>query len=284
MSHLFKKNYNQIIKLARTADEIGDFNCALNNYIIALEILNKSNNKSKEFLRSAADLKKLIDRLEKKKDKSNSVLFYNIGKRCLKNLFAEKEKSAMIEPQLSLFNSTCEHGDRFREEQFPRAINVLDKVGNWGFFDSYTKYLLKLSGKQVIFEATIIEDDILIMCDVLVKNENGKIDIFEIKYENELNKSVLKKLAEKYTICNKRFGINLNSFNLILRSGDTGQDWYIQDLMEMLTNLSPIENELINSFKVVLKNEGFITEQHNYCDSPAECGFQRYCTKLIFEV
>jgi hypothetical protein len=280
MSNLFKKNYNQIIKLARTADEIGDFNCALNNYIIALEILNKSKNKSAEFLSSAADLNKLIDRLEKKKDKSNSVLFYNIGKRCLKNLFTEKEKSAMIEPQLSLFNSTCDHGDRFREEQFPRAINVLDKVGNWGFFDSYTRYLLKLSGKQVIFEVTIIEDDVLVMCDVLVKNENGKIDIFEIKYENELNKSVLKKLAEKYDICNKRFSDNLNSFNLILRSGDNGQDWYIQDLMEILTNLSPSENELFISFKDELKNQGLIINQDDYCDSPDECGFNGYCRKL----
>lgn len=280
MIDLIKKNSNNLIKLARTADEIGDFNCALDNYINALEILSKSNNKSEEFLRFAADLNKLIDRLEKKKDKSNSVLFYNIGKRCLKNLFAEKEKSAMIESQLSLFNSTYDYGDRFREEQFPGAISVQDKVGNWGFFDSYTKYLLKLSGKQVIFEATIIEDDVLIMCDVLVKNENGEIDIFEIKYEKEVNKSVLKKLAKQYTICNKRFGNNFNSFNLILRSGDNGQDWYFQDLMEILTNLSPIENELINSFKEVLKNEESNISQDDNCDSPAECGFKGYCAKL----
>ena len=296
MSNYFEKNYISSIKLADLANEIGDYRFALKNYIYALDNLIKLESKPSELLLSADELNERINTLEKIKNEGKSILYYKkwlltkskfvIGKQCFKFLYLEndkekkKEKTPDSEEQTALYNRGHIFEDKFRNSEFPGGINIKDKVGNWGFFDSYTNYLLNLTGKQVIFEATIIEDDVLIMCDVLVKDENGKIDVYECKLYKEINNVILEDLSIQYTICRKRFGDSLRSFNLVLRADEEGNKWVIKDLLEELANSKNDVDASIQLFKDVIKNSEPSVDMGEHCDSPYECGFKVYCAKL----
>ena len=295
MSNYFEKNYISSIKVADLANEIGDYRCALKNYIYALDNLIKLESKPSELLLSADELNERINTLEKIKNEGKSILYYKnwlltkskfvIGKQCFKFLYLEndkekkKEKTPDSEELTALYNRGHVFEDNFRNNEFPSGINVQEKVGNWFFFDSYTNYLLNLPGKQVIFEATIVEDDVLIMCDVLVKGENGKIDVYECKLYKEINNVVLDDLSIQYNISRKRFGDNLRSFNLVLRADEEGNKWVIKDLLEELANSKNDVDASIHLFKEVIKNPEPIIAMSDHCDSPYECGFKAYCAK-----
>ena len=296
MSNYFEKNYLSSIKLADLASEIGDYRCALKNYISALDNLLKLQSKPSELLLSADELNDRINALEKTKNEGKSILYnkkwlltkskFVIGKQCFKFLYLEndkekkKEKTPDSEELTALYNRGHLFEDNFRNNEFPGGINVQEKVGNWFFFDSYTNYLLNLPGKQVIFEATIIEDDVLIMCDVLVKDENGKIDVYECKLYKEINNVILEDLSIQYNISKKRFGDSLRSFNLVLRADEEGEEWVIHDLTEDVANSKGDVDASIQLFKEVIRNPEPIIDMGEHCDSPYECGFKAYCSKL----
>ena len=78
---------------------------------------------------------------------------------------------------------------------FPGGINVKDDVGVTAYYKSYTNYLLYQESVSTIYEATVIEDDVLVMCDVLVKDNNGMIDIHECKSSLAINDAIKNDLA-----------------------------------------------------------------------------------------
>lgn len=93
----------------------------------------------------------------------------------------KKEKTKPSRVQQAVFNKGHDFEDAFRNKDFPDGINVKTLVNNFAYFNSYSKHVLASNHKQTLYEATIIEDDILVMCDVLVKDGSGDIGVYEIK-------------------------------------------------------------------------------------------------------
>ena len=54
---------------------------------------------------------------------------------------------------------------------FPGGINVKDDVGVTAYFKSYTNYLLNRDYISTIYEATIIEKNVLVMCVCVGKRQ-----------------------------------------------------------------------------------------------------------------
>ena len=160
------------------------------------------------------------------------------GNQCAKYLYLDKhkkfEKTPVSSEKQMLFNQGHFFEEMVREQDFPGGINVKEKVGNFAYFNSYSHYLLSLPTKQTIYEATIIEDQVLVMCDVLIKNEDGAIHVYEIKLNSELNDAIIADLTVQYFICKKRFASNLKSFNLILRTAGENKLWKIENLTDEL--------------------------------------------------
>ncbi len=297
MSNYFEKNYLSSIKVAELANEIGDYKWALKNYISALNNLNKLDQNPSNLLLSVAELNERINTLEKIKNEGKSILNFSkwllskskfvIGKQCVKYLYLEgnkkSEKTPFSAEKQALLNRGRDFEDKVREIEFPGGINVSKILKQTSLLDSYTNYFLNLEGKQVIFEATIIEDDVLIMCDVVVKNINGKIDVYECKFNKEINIAIRQDLSLQYSICRKRFGDKLNSFNLILRTDDEGEEWAILNLTEELVNSTSEVDASIQLFKEIIKNPEPNIAMSYHCDSPYECGFKAYCAKLKIE-
>jgi hypothetical protein len=204
------------------------------------------------------------------------------GCQCHKSLYLENhkknEKTQPSAQKLELFAQGFAFEENVRKSIFTDAVNVKEKVGKMDYIQSYTSYILNQPNKQVIFEATLIEEEVLVMCDAMVKDEDGKIDIYEIKFSKSINDAIMHDLSIQYYICKKRFGDKLRSFNLVMSKG-TNDEWSIDDYAAQLeSKITDIENK-ISLYKEILKNEEPKKSMGVHCDYPYECEFKAYCRK-----
>lgn len=279
------------IKLADLAYEIGDYKCAIDNYSKALNRLRNYQGDSMHPIMKASEFVKKINEINTKIGNGKAILKFDIwkltkssfvkGNQCLKYLYLDKHKKQFKTPvskeKQKLFNQGHTFEEWVRNNEFPDGINIKDKVGNFAYFNSYTRHLLYSTNRQVIYEATIIEDDVLVMCDILVKNEDGNIHIYEIKLNAEVNEAIIADLSIQYAICKKRFSSTLKSFNLILRTGDSNKKWKTVNLTTELEKQIDIVRKKISNFKHILENHEPILQMGDHCNKPYECEFIEYC-------
>lgn len=279
------------IKLADLAYEIGDYKCAIDNYSKALNRLRNYQGDSMHPIMMASEFVKKINEINTKIGNGKAILKFDIwkltkssfvkGNQCLKYLYLDKHKKQFKTPvskeKQKLFNQGHTFEEWVRNNEFPDGINIKDKVGNFAYFNSYTRHLLYSTNRQVIYEATIIEDDVLVMCDILVKNEDGNIHIYEIKLNAEVNEAIIADLSIQYAICKKRFSSTLKSFNLILRTGDSNTKWKTVNLTTELEKQIDIVRKKISNFKHILENHEPILQMGDHCNKPYECEFIEYC-------
>lgn len=284
--------FENIIKLADLANEIGDYKCALENYSEALKLLHNIQEKTIQSIQKENELEQKINSVNEKKDLSQSILKFDRwvltkssfvkGNQCLKYLFLDKHKRNQKTPVSKELNQIFFRGHSFedavRKKDFPNGVNIKDLVGNFAYFNSYTNYLLTLDKECILYEATIIEEEVLVMCDILRKDKNGKIDIYEIKLNTRLNDAIKYDLYVQYLVCKKRFGHNLNSFNVILRTNEGGERWSVINKMKELEAIQETEDK-INQFKKVLEGKEPDKSMGKHCYNPYQCEFIEYCKR-----
>jgi hypothetical protein len=206
------------------------------------------------------------------------------GNQCSKYLYLDRhkkqEKTPISEEKQELFKQGHSFEELVRNHEFPGGTNIKDKVGNFAYFNSYTRHLINSSDKQIIYEASIIEEEVLVMCDVLIKNEDGNIHVYEIKLNTDLNDAIIADLAIQYTICKKRFAAKLKSFNVILRTEDEDKNWKIENLTDDLEEQIDQVISKINDFKMILKKKEPIVLMGEQCNKPYECEFVEYCKSI----
>ena len=271
------------IKLGDLANEIGDYRFA--NYLYARAL-------KKEAL-VTEELKEKFDETEKLKWDGKSILSFDgwklskssyvKGNQCLKYLYLDKykkkERTPVDEETQARFDRGHTFEDIVRDKQFPGGINIKDKVCNFGYFNSYTKYLLNQPIEMTLYEATIIEDEVLVMCDVLVKSDDGFVDIYEIKSSTKANIAISNDLKLQYAVCKKRFKDRLRSFNLILRVEDDEPKWVIENRIDELVDKTILVDEVTDKFKKVLNGREPEIAMGDHCTTPYRCEFIDYCEK-----
>jgi hypothetical protein len=279
------------IGLADLAYEIGDYKCAFDNYSKALNRLRNYQGDRMQPMLMASEIAEKINEINTKIRAGKAILKYDVwkltktsfvkGNQCLKYLYLDKhkkqEKTPISKAKQEIFNQGHTFEELVRNKEFPNGINIKDKVGNFAYFNSYTSHLINSTNKQTIYEATIIEEDVLVMCDILVKNEDGNIHIYEIKLNTELNDAINADLAIQYTICKKRFTTNLKSFNIILRTAD--KKWKIENITDNLEKQVDIVISKINDYKMTLQMDEPSLPMGEHCNKPYECEFIEYCKK-----
>lgn len=277
------------IKLADLAYEIGDYKCAVDNYSKALNRLRNYQGDRMQPIMMASGIVEKINEINTKIETGKAVLKFDVwkltkssfvkGNQCLKYLYLDKhkkqEKTPISKEKQELFNQGHRFEELVRNNEFPDGINIKDKVGNFAYFNSYTRHLINSTNRQTIYEATIIEEEVLVMCDILVKNEDGNIHIYEIKLNTELNDAIIADLAVQYTICKKRFTSNLKSFNIVLRTED--KNWKIENLTDNLEKQVDIVISKINDYKMILQKDEPSLLMGEHCNKPYECEFIEYC-------
>ncbi|WP_375562511.1 hypothetical protein ACE193_08180 [Bernardetia sp. OM2101] len=288
------------IKLGKIAFEMKDYNLSFTNYKKAIKKLKQYKGNEKYPLHLISLLEEKINEVkeeekqEKNENKSQSALEFqnwNLskssfvkGKQCVKYLYLDKHKKKERTPPsaktLALFKKGHQFEDLFREQNFENGINVKENLGfNFGYFPSYTDFLLKKNEKITLFEATFIESDILVMCDVVDKISENLYDFYEIKSHIYMQDVIWNDLAIQYFICKQKFGETaINTFNVVLR--DENNEGNIIDVKNELEERIKDIDSLIQKFKTVLASEEPKIEMGEYCLSPYKCDFMEYCEQL----
>lgn len=279
------------LKLAELAEGLGDYKLALSYYSKALKRLKRYPGDRMLPIQEGAALQRKVDILRGSPAPQKPILRFDRwmltktsfvkGSKCHKYLYLDKhkkhEQTPFTDEQLALFQKGHNFEDRVRDEEFPGGLDIKKKVGNFAYFNSYTKYLLSQNIRQTLYEATIIEDGVLVMCDILVADENGRYDIYEIKLNSSLNQAILDDLAIQFCICKKRFGNQLNSFNVILREQESENSWQIIDVMpEMQKRYDEVEQKILDYKKILSSPEPDIP-MGKHCYEPYNCQFIDYC-------
>jgi hypothetical protein len=274
-----------------------DYKLSLLNYKKAIKKLKEYKGINKYPLHLIGLLEEKITKIDtNQKDKNNvqSSLDYqnwNLskssfvkGKQCVKYLYLDKHKKKERTPPtqktLELFEKGHQFEDLFREQNFENGINVKENLGfNFGYFPSYTDFLFSTNTQITLFEATFVENDILIMCDVVDKIGENLYDFYEIKSHTHMQEVIWNDLAIQYFICKQKFGeAAINTFNVVLR--DENNEGKIIDAKNELEGRIGNINSLIQKFKTILASEEPKIEMGEHCLLPYRCDFMEYCEKV----
>lgn len=281
------------ISVGDVAYEIGDYITARQHYNKALNQLLQYQGDSMVAINVGASLRNKLASIPPSNQSGNDRLFfekwqlskssYIKGNQCVKYLYLDKyNKKDATKPtpeQIALFKLGHDFEDKFRKQKFPDGINIKEKVGNFAYFNSYTKHLLKSERVTTLYEATIIEDRVMVMVDVLVKNSKGLFDFYEVKLNSELNDVIFNDLCLQYYVCKKRFGDSINSFNVVLRDPKNENNFIVKDLKEKLDESSTNISDMVNQFSRILSDKMPVVSVGSHCETPYACPFKQFCSE-----
>ena len=282
------------IQLGKLAEETGDCRLAEQCYTKALKRLRNYPGDSMVAVNMGAELQRKVDGFHGNPVTGRSVLIFEKwllsktsfvkGNQCRKYLYLDKyNKSDRTKPSaetMALFKMGHSLEDRFRDLRFPKGINIKEKAGNFAYFNSYTRHLLSMMPTAVLYEGTIIEDGVMVMVDVLVKNSDQSLDFYEVKLSPKLTDFIVHDLALQYYICRKRFGDAVSSFNVVMRDPGAENNFIVMDLKDQLELLQQSVQERIADFREVLNLPSapqIATGAH--CTSPYNCEFIAFCSE-----
>ncbi|MDC6350479.1 hypothetical protein PP178_02870 [Zeaxanthinibacter sp. PT1] len=206
------------------------------------------------------------------------------GNQCVKALYLNKhhwnEGTPPTAEQQELFNRGRKFEAKFRSEFFGQQVDITKVLGkNFKYYKGYTEEYLIKHDKGILFEATFIEDEVMVMVDVLKKNQNNSYDIFEVKLHTELTQVVWEDLAIQNYVLQKALGDKINSFHIVYRSSEG--EYIIREVREELKNLELNISELLENYKSILQQKEIPDKEMGaQCESPYPCNFREFCSQF----
>ncbi len=208
---------------------------------------------------------------------------YVKGMQCEKALYLSKFKPDKRTPfskeTLQLFSKGRSFEKQFKDT-FLGAYDLPEILGNSiSSYPQYTQEILTENKEATIFEAAILDEDILVLTDVLVKNLNQSYTIYEIKLSSILSQVLIWDISVQYYVCKRKLQ-NINSFNLVLRI-PPDNEFEILDMTHVVENNYELVEQNIYKFKDLLEKGLEPTiEMGHHCQSPYTCDFIAYCQSL----
>lgn len=164
---------------------------------------------------------------------------------------------------------------------FPGGIDV--SVGMKRDIDlipERTAQLLDGVGEVVIFEAGFIYDDVLVLADVVQRNEDGSIDVFEVKSGTALSDTYCHDAAlQHYVISHCR---KVNSFSVVYNGGTDQSDYFKK--VDLTADLQAQHDDIarnIAAMKEILRHGEPATATGQHCLTPYACPYQHYCAQGV---
>ena len=177
--------------------------------------------------------------------------------------------------------------DRGREfeyafkDTFPNGIDIsVELKRNVDAYPELTAMYLDKEEEVDLFEAGFLYDDVLVLADVVHKNSDGTLDIYEVKSGNALSETYKRDAAlQHYVISHCR---EVHSFSIV-HAGNAGETpahpgFAIVDLTEELAAQHDEIARNIAAMKTILQgtNEPD-TPTGQHCVTPYECPYQSHC-------
>lgn len=176
---------------------------------------------------------------------------------------------------------------------FPDGIDLSAELKrNVDAYPARTAELLDKDDGVSLFEAGFLYDDVLVLADVVHKNGDGTLDIYEVKSGNVLSETYKRDAAlQHYVISHCR---EVHSF-CIVYAGNVGVSpaesfadgtsahpgFAIVDLTEELSAEADTIARNIAAMKEILSHGEPATPTGQHCLEPYACPYQHYCAQGV---
>lgn len=180
-----------------------------------------------------------------------------------------------------------DHGREFEyafKETFPNGIDISAELHrNVDAYPARTAELLEKEDNVDLFEAGFLYDDVLVLADVVHKNPDGSLDIYEVKSGSTLSETYKRDAAlQHYVIAHCR---EVNKFCVVYNGmsdlSDESDYFKAVDLTEELAAQHDEIARNIATMKDILQHGEPATPTGQHCLEPYVCPYQHYCAQGI---
>lgn len=195
------------------------------------------------------------------------------------------------EPRLARYTAEqMRRFDRGREfeyafkDTFPNGIDLSAELKrNVDAYPGLTAMYLDKEEEVDLFEAGFLYDDVLVLADVVHKNGDGTLDIYEVKSGNVLSETYKRDAAlQHYVISHCR---SINRFCVVYNGADgvdgSNGQFVIVDLTEELAGQHDEIARNIAAMKEILSHGEPATPTGQHCLEPYACPYQHYCAQGV---
>ncbi len=213
---------------------------------------------------------------------------YLSGLQCEKRLWLEvndPEKAPEItESQQRLFDQGKEvgiHAQRYFGEGY---LIDKDRLRIYECIEETRKAIA--TDESIIFEATFVYDNTVVMADIIKRNEDDSWDIIEVKSATRVKDEYIPDLAvQRYVLEGSGLRINKTHIMYINKEcvyPDLSNLFVIGDVSDRVENIIHEVSGNIRAFNnvILLENEPEVVIGP-HCDSPYTCPFKEYCWQDI---
>ena len=204
---------------------------------------------------------------------------YICGLQCDRALWLD-----VHEPRLARYTAEqMRRFDRGREfeyafkDTFPDGIDLSAELKrNVDAYPELTTMYLEKEAEVDLFEAGFLYDDVLVLADVVRKNADGTLNIYEVKSGNVLSETYKRDAAlQHYVISHCR---SINKFCIVYN----GENRF--DIIDLTEELEEHHDEIarnIAAMKEILSHGEPDTPTGQHCLEPYACPYQHYCAQGV---
>lgn len=200
-----------------------------------------------------------------------------LGLQCEKALYLD-----VFRPELAYFPP--ETLARFRKgRSFESIVKASFKGGidisqqcrkNIKRYPELTAELICNSPEITLFEAGFVYNEVLILADVVRKDSDGNISVFEIKNSLSVKDIFRRDVAIQYYVINNCIN-HIVSFSVIYNDGN---DMPLkEELLPYARETEPLIAKQVERFKEVIQGIEPVVVLGEHCNSPYDCPYRRYC-------
>lgn len=203
-----------------------------------------------------------------------------LGLQCEKALYLN-----VYQPKLAYYPP--ETLARFREGRafeakikalFPNGIDASEALGmRMNQYPDFTSELLQTSCELTIFEAGFLYNGVLVLADVLHRDADGNIHIYEIKNSTSMKDVFIRDVSIQHYVISHC--IEIKSFSVVYNDGNDNPVY--EDILSQAQEAESTIAEQVESFKTML--QGFMPDvaMGDHCHTPYDCPFLRHCKRNI---
>ena len=169
------------------------------------------------------------------------------------------------------------------KDTFPNGIDISAELKrNVDAYPELTAMYLDKEEEVDLFEAGFLYNDVLVLADVVHKNEDGTLDIYEVKSGTALSETYKRDAAlQHYVISHCR---SINKFCIVYNGVDGANKSNGFNAVDLTEELAAQHDEIARNIAVmkeILSHGEPATPTGQHCLEPYACPYQHYCAQGV---
>ncbi|MCQ2261339.1 MAG: hypothetical protein MJZ77_08125 [Bacteroidales bacterium] len=213
---------------------------------------------------------------------------YIRGLQCVKAMYLDvyHPKLARYSPETLAKFRQGRAFERTFKGTFPDVVDISQRLRmRMDQYPVLTASLLQQEGPVTLFEAGFLYDGVLVLADVLHKQPDGSVVIYEVKNSGAVSDTFAHDVAIQHYVISHALAdisdlfhdaLRLTQFNLLYHD-DEGH-FIPQNLTARARSLADDIPARLSRFKALLREkEEPAVAPSAHCDTPYECPYKRHC-------